>query len=1175
MKESQEERDRRLRAEKDASRDELQDDSDDDTQQDILRSKQLCRSRSEQALKEAASVSAPSRGVWMPSSTKKSVVDLVTPATTRRRVPFDDILEEAEDETQVELPDDSSNNHHHEEDEHAAASQYDDDQYDDDQYDELQEKVIRSQSNFQVDEDDNESFMGSIQENGVEVPNDDEPLEDTQDPDNVESTDEEHDDLRDSHGEVRDTQRSTIADSQPLAHAHDAHAAQPTPTPHGHHSSMASFIPGSQYTGKTSQDQAFLKTSHPSQLRVAASQVEKVPSSPPLPRASVDIAEHRTDKHRARQESTREDSATPQEVPDSDAAEIVAGKPPLENRTTGLGEEESNNPVPFSTAQTHVSASMRSPTKSFVAPSPLRAFRSQQIETPRKAFSDIVNGPEASASFDFDDVEGIMAGVMTKEDEDVLAVLASPRAKRRKANHSNPTSSSLRSGHATSDPNLHEQSDTSRTVQDSEPDFARPAIPAKKHGEIEVLPESVATSEMEGTIPESEHDPVPLESREPVLRDRPNKANVLPGALRKDSEKARSSPPASIEQREDAGSRHVAELISTTRSSTPASKKGKLKTFGRAARRKSDRAGTKNWRARSRHADDVDELGSGEVDVEEAAEEAEIVDEINRNDKTPPPAERVHQAVNDNDHDLPTLGDLANEDDVEREDPLPAPDRLWALFRGTPSNYYPATWIAGDGLSYKVRFDDEATTTINSWQVRALDLQIGDQVKVDNGVEARSTAWRVVGYGAVAQGGNHRKLHTDRYGHTHIKVQATSNRSSRGGATAEDADEVREVLVSDLYLTSGMWKHYKDREFTPPTTAKTVASRTGTPSSRLQTPIGDTPSSRSRRNGAAVSKSKKKVGTSHLRDASVTSSASAGATAIFSGMAFAITYISDNAEKAQVTRVIQRHGGIILDDGFSEVFDIPNIGEPIASPSKKSPYKKAQDEPREVGLHLKSKYDSCGFVALIADRHSRRAKYMQALALDLPTLSGRWILDSLNEEKNPALNTPLPWGKYLLPAGESSYLGGAIRSRVMLPYDATSTQLRVTVNERSLLLNNEGVLIVAPKKDKVAWERRKTYAFLTLALGAGMVQRVNDLQDAKNLMDAEPKVWKWIYVDGKIEEAFSKLCGKVAGGGKKRKRVSEGAGAEDGAKMSVTDGVVTVVNDEFVVQSLILGALAE
>ena len=79
------------------------------------------------------------------------------------------------------------------------------------------------------------------------------------------------------------------------------------------------------------------------------------------------------------------------------------------------------------------------------------------------------------------------------------------------------------------------------------------------------------------------------------------------------------------------------------------------------------------------------------------------------------------------------------------------------------------------------------------------------------------------------------------------------------------------------------------------------------------------------------------------------------------------------------------------------------------------------------------------------------------------------------------------------------------------------------------------------------------------------------LNAAKKLISEHEGVWKWIYADGSIfEDAKAELFGKTATG-KKRKRSDD----EGSSKMFATDGKVKLVNDEFVIQSLILGALAE
>jgi hypothetical protein len=300
---------------------------------------------------------------------------------------------------------------------------------------------------------------------------------------------------------------------------------------------------------------------------------------------------------------------------------------------------------------------------------------------------------------------------------------------------------------------------------------------------------------------------------------------------------------------------------------------------------------------------------------------------------------------------------------------------------------------------------------------------------------------------------------------------------------------------------------------------------------------------------------------------------------MFSGMAFAISYSANEGEKAHVTRLVRSNGGIILEKGFDELFSLPTLDESVpTSPAKKSPRKAANTAHDSAGLRLKSEYEDIGFVALIADCHSRRAKYFQALALSLPTLSGRWIVDSLDTFKNSSLSSatpgPLPWMKYLLPAGESIYLGGAVRSRTMAVYSAAQAHLSNILENRDILLQGDGVLIVASKKGKPTVERWRTYAFLSLALGAACVKRVSDLAKAKALAANEPQKWKWIYVDGSVAEASAAVFGKGGATGKKRKRGDEVVKI-DAKAMYANDGTLRIVTDEFVVQSLILGALVD
>jgi hypothetical protein len=164
---------------------------------------------------------------------------------------------------------------------------------------------------------------------------------------------------------------------------------------------------------------------------------------------------------------------------------------------------------------------------------------------------------------------------------------------------------------------------------------------------------------------------------------------------------------------------------------------------------------------------------------------------------------------------------------------------------------------------------------------------------------------------------------------------------------------------------------------------------------------------------------------------------------------------------------------------------------------------------------------------------------MQALALNLPILHFRWITDCV------AAKCILPWSKYLLPAGESTYLGGAVRSSTLKPYDplGSSTSLSQVLGQRALLFADKTVLFVTGKGK--AEERRRAYSFLTVALGAKKLSKVRDLAEARTKLGQEN--WDYVYVDGEVERGEH-----VLGNGEWR-----------------------VVHDEFIVQTLILGAFPE
>lgn len=204
-----------------------------------------------------------------------------------------------------------------------------------------------------------------------------------------------------------------------------------------------------------------------------------------------------------------------------------------------------------------------------------------------------------------------------------------------------------------------------------------------------------------------------------------------------------------------------------------------------------------------------------------------------------------------------------------------------------------------------------------------------------------------------------------------------------------------------------------------------------------------------------------------------------------------------------------------------------------------------------------------GFTALIADGHSRKVKYMQALALGLPCIAVRWVMTCLDRHEL------VDWAPYLLSAGQSAFLGDAIRSRTLTPYDAATARLADIVGRRDKFLEGSRILAVVKK----ALESRKmAYVFLARVLGASL-SRVYSVEEAKAEMKAAEdsgRPFDWVYVDGKPDEdaLFAAGPGPGPAGGKKRKRTAAVA-AERPVKR------VRTLSDELVIQSLILGRLIE
>ncbi|KAM3418079.1 hypothetical protein BST61_g6284 [Cercospora zeina] len=1124
-------------------------------------------------------ITAPARSSSRSRTAQDAIEIKDTPDTARKASEWNDFVVEEEDEDQEmaetqDLPEEANVQFSERDDPEASDHEPGEDadieveDADNDEYDEFGQGLRSQGDNIAQDEDDTEAEGHTEQENS-----------------NMDDVDGSHtakhalDEMK-AQASITTSQRSAIADSQPSVARSNHHPESQQAV------QFSSYVPGSQHQGRTSEEMALLRAPDASeQSRVAASQLQheestetnvsasRIPSSPPVQRNADLIRDHPAEAPNDRRDhvelaeqigDTIRHVTNQAEIQESDVIEQDVSEVPTTN-----GPDESA--LLYSTARTHVSGSAPSPAKHTMANLSQKLVQSQRRKLTDQSpsirrFADFAASESMKMEHSMEtqysqpDVVALVDTLFTAEDRQIHDLMSedhveAPTAKRIKRSHKFSST-------GTTSPQKHSKQDGEVNMIDA---------PQKIDADLAVSISGTTSAEAEADAtgqdvlePDSAH-PIVEEARgsspPPALMDSPSKANQMLTVLTDDEdEKSREGTTESVRRREEAGRAAVSQLVSLRTSAK--GKKSKQKTYARGSRRKSVKSSTKA----AGKISIIPVGGDGTHDSEPTTENPRpsAGDSLHNSGTTPPSAEAQGQfSAQDPATKSSTSLDLigAGVDGIApTTDPeVVAQDRVFVVFKGTPQNIYPATWLGAspDQTTYKVKFDDNNVTNIEYYHVCRLELHIGDIVKVDD-VKKRKKNWVVVGFGPVATTDEERALGTDIFGHTHVKVQLKRDHESLSkSTTAEAADATHTVLVNRLYLTNTMWPPFKNRTFEDPSDA--AATRASTPTSaRTSTPsVAGTPSSRPRRAHAPHAKSKS-ARPSNLRETSLALSSSISpVTAMFDGMAFAISYVSPDEEKKQVTELIQQHGGTVLEEGFEELFDLPDInGKNVITPPKKSPRRKDHAD-TDYGLQLKNKYKDLKFAALIADRHSRRAKYMQALALGLPTISGRWILHSLEKTRNlaEAQRAPLPWGRYLLPAGESAYLN-AVRSRSLVPYDATAAVLRNLIEDRMRLLRNENLILVAPKTGSVNWEKRKTFAFLTLACGAGQVKRVHDIAEAKKLTLDDPETWK------------------SASASKKKKRGSE-VNHVAAEKMSATDGVVKLVNDEFVIQSLILEALVE
>ncbi|KAM7208722.1 hypothetical protein V8F20_000885 [Naviculisporaceae sp. PSN 640] len=293
---------------------------------------------------------------------------------------------------------------------------------------------------------------------------------------------------------------------------------------------------------------------------------------------------------------------------------------------------------------------------------------------------------------------------------------------------------------------------------------------------------------------------------------------------------------------------------------------------------------------------------------------------------------------------------------------------------------------------------------------------------------------------------------------------------------------------------------------------------------------------------------------------------------LFEGMAFAISFQSRHAGESNdryntriefsssLERRIKQAGGRILHNGFDELFE--------TFPAKAGPASPGAGARIESEISLTAAGKTTGFTALIADGHSRKVKYMQALALGLPCIATRWITSCLDK------NQLVDWAPYLLCAGQSAFLGDAIRSRNLTPYDARTAKLVDIVDQRAKLLKGSRILLVMKKATE---GKKMAYVFLARVLGASL-SRVYSVEEGKAELKAAQdsgRPFDWVYVDGKSDHVDLFASPAAPSGAEKRKRKRASTAAAPVTEQEPPSKKIRTLSDELVIQSLILGRMIE
>ena len=467
-------------------------------------------------------------------------------------------------------------------------------------------------------------------------------------------------------------------------------------------------------------------------------------------------------------------------------------------------------------------------------------------------------------------------------------------------------------------------------------------------------------------------------------------------------------------------------------------------------------------------------------------------------------------------------------------------NQVLAFFNGRPQGYFPATCVGTterNGRSrYLILFEGSDTPDeVEVHGIKRLELRVNDIVKVDS-YNVPKTPFVVIGFKDRVEVSitNRNNLNnpppiTDIYGYKSLVLKPRQPQNS----LSRRKTGIITVPLSSIYLDKALWAKLGERPFTFVSQGNSIS-----------TPFSD-----------------------HAPCFGGSSRCSSEVNTLFGNMAFAVSY-KDKEKQEKLEALIIRNGGRILNDGFDELFEQPLF----------------KSSARGIPVKLNHRAEQTGFTCLITDEFSRRYKYLQALALNLPCVNGRWVQDCVTKRK------VLDWDLYLLAAGISSFLDNSVRSRILTPYRPSDARLSEVVGSRSRLFKGQSVL-VHMDQGKTA-KSRETIISLIYALGPRKVSHVQDLETALNLLtraqsDTHDQGWDWIYLGDRDAAAISRASLielSKPGAQKPTAARARGKSLKRQRTMSVPAGVADIVlngrkiktlDNELLCQSLILGKLLD